>query len=595
MSSSGIPEDLRWLLQPQSIAIVGASDDFGKISGMPLKYLRRHGYPGAIFPVNPKYHEVAGIRCYPSLNEVPNPIDLALITLGVQGVLPVLEACARKQVRSAVVVASGFGEVGGVGAELQGEISRLAATTGLRVLGPNCQGFVNVHDKVAASFTAAMEAEPLVAGTVALVTQSGALGGCLLNVARERRMGLSYWVSTGNEADLSAVDVLQFFLRDPRTKVVAAYLEGIKQGDRFVSLADEALTVGKPLIVLKVGSSQAGRRAALSHTGALTGSRTAYEALCKGRGIIGVEDLDEVLDTVALLAAGRPFQGGGLGIITSSGGAGVLLADQCEALQIPLAEFTASTEKRLRSILPAFGSATNPVDTTAQILTQPSLLKSCLEVVLADPGVGALAILLTMVTGGAAAEAAEAILEASMLTDKPVVVGWMAGEVVRDAVLTLQAHAIPVFATPLRLAKALRRLWRYGHVRERLLREIPPRNPLHDDRCRQASRLLVGLKRPLAEHESAVILALYNLPVARQRLVISPEEAVRAAEEIGFPVALKVQSPQILHKSDVGALCLNLAGPEAVRAAYQEILEAARSSHPQAEIQGVLVQEMLRG
>lgn len=456
------------LLRPERIAVVGASDDPARISGMPLRYLVEHGFPGRLFPINPKHASVQGLPCFPTLRAVPEAIDLALIALPTHAVLDALRQCADKKVRAAVVVSAGFAEVGGEGAALQRKIQELARESRLRVLGPNCQGFINVHARIAATFTSAAEGS-LPAGSIALVTQSGALGGSLLAMARERNLGLSHWISTGNEADVTAPECLEYLLGDPETRVLAAYLEGVRDGRHLARVAAQAQQAGKPLVILKAGRSGRGREAVLSHTAAVAGDDRLYGALFRQTGVIQVEDLDEVLDAAAVLATGRTG-GSRVGVLSSSGGAGVLLTDEAHRLGLTVPDLHPRTVERLRQAIPAYASSANPVDLTAQILQQPALVAHCLRAILEDDGIDAAAVLMTMVTGRVAVEVATCIVEGARRTGKLVAVAWMAGDLTRDAYALLRREGIPLLTTPRRLALALAAAHRAHAARARAFR-----------------------------------------------------------------------------------------------------------------------------
>ena len=448
------------LLTPRSIALVGASQDPTKVSGLPLALLRHHGFRGPIYPVNPKHRTVQGLRSFPDVGAVPGPVDLAIIALAAPAALAALAACADRGVRAAVLFSAGFAEVGPAGVKLQEEAGEIARRGRIRLLGPNCQGFINLRDRVAATFTAAAQL-PLRAGTVGLVTQSGALGGSLLSMAHDMGLGLSFWISTGNEADITALDCLEALLEDQGTRVLASYIEGVHDGRRLVALTERARQAGKPLVVLKAGRSPVGQQATRSHTGALAGSDAIYNALFRQKGVIRVGDLDELLEVAALLTAGHLLRRG-VAILSSSGGAGVLMADACQERGVPVPPLSPQTTARLGEILPPYASAQNPVDMTGQILNDPSLLRRCLAALLEEERVDAVGVALTMVTGQLAKEIAEAIAEEARRSERVVAVAWMAGGLAEQAYAILRREGIPLYRTPTACARAMGQLFEFS-------------------------------------------------------------------------------------------------------------------------------------
>ena len=589
--------DLKRFFNPRSIAIIGASTDIRTINGKPLHYLQRHGFQGRLFPVNPKYSEITGLDCYPDIQSIDADIDLALIVVNYKLVPAMLAQCAAKQVPFVTIFSSGFAEAGEQGRRAQQEVAELAAKSGIRICGPNCQGGVDLFHPTAAAFSAALDPAPFQPGPVGFVTQSGALGYSIFNMAQESGIGFSYVVSTGNEMDLDAADFMDFMLDDENTRMVFAYLEGIRDGAKFIRLADKALTAGKPLAVLKVGRSETGSRAAASHTAALTGSDEVVDAFFRQKGIIRVDDVQGFIDLAkALKGTARIPRGRGLGIVSISGGGGVLCADTAEECGLQVAALQPQTSAEIARNIPPFGSPVNPVDVTAQAINTAEGFANVIQAMLADPGVDGLVVVVTMIVGEPGLRMARDLVRLSRKAAKPIVVAWTAGPCLMEAPFAvLNAAGVPLYQSPVRAVKALAQLMHYGAGRrDRLASEIESQPPADVPPLPQALReLLSGSRRTLSERQSKQLLGAFGVATSRELLARSREEALAAAEKIGFPVAMKVDSPDILHKTEADAVRLGVPDPDRLAAAFDEILKNARAHHPAARINGVLVQEMV--
>jgi acetyltransferase len=579
--------------RPASIAILGASEDFVKISGRPLKFLLEKGYPGKIFPVNPKYETVAGLPCYPAVTAIPEPADLAIVAVPAAAVLEALGDCVAKGVRSAVIFSSGFGEMGEEGRALERQVAELARRSGLRLCGPNTLGFMNTFDRVMATFSQAGEGETP-PGPVAFVTQSGAFGTAIFALARQRGLSFGYFVNSGNEADLEFADFLDYVVADPKVLVVSGYIEGLKNGRKLLAVADHALELGKPIVIAKVGRSAAGARAALSHTGSLAGSDRVYSGVFRQKGIIRAAHEEELLDLVSAFSLCPLPEGRGLGIVTHSGGAGVLMADRAEEIGLSVPELADGTKAQLRKVIPSFGSIRNPVDITAQFIADPTLLRTSLGIVLQDPRVDTAIFYLGM--GDRFADQVVANLEAvHAKTKKPLIVAWAAAP--EAGLRALRESGICALPSATRAVNAVRGLVEYAEARRRWEQErrrIEAGEGGGGDTlgsliraCRTAGR------RVLTTGESFALLSGYGIKVARSRLCRTPAEAVQAAVEIGSPIALKVESPEIRHKTEANALRLNVPGPDEVIRCFDELVRNARQHVPGADIHGVFVQEMI--
>lgn len=456
--------DLHALLDPGSIAIVGASADFKRINGRPLRFLLEYGYRGKLFPINPRYTEIAGVPCYPSVAQLPETPDLALIGLGAEATPGVLEECGRRGIRAAVVFSGGFGETGADGQALQDRLVEVAERYGVAVSGPNCLGFINFALKAACTFTATFDTVDLVPGRIAFVSQSGALGAYIYALARERGLGFSYYVSSGNEARLDFANYLEFLVDNPETDVILGYLEAARDGSALLRAADRALAAGKPLVLLKVGRSSDGARAARSHTGSLAGSDRVYDAAFRQHGVVRADTIEGMLDIAYLATVGHVPRGPGVAVSTISGGAGVVLADEIERFGLTLAPLTPETLRALDGLVPAFGSIRNPVDTTATPLNDPDILRGCLAALARDPTVDTV-----IPFNGPLAEYADRLVEATSAvaadTSSLILANWLLAP--PEARRTLESRGVPVFDDPSRAVRALGALVDWGRRRSR--------------------------------------------------------------------------------------------------------------------------------
>jgi acetyltransferase len=591
--------DLTYFFSPRSIAIIGASANFDVISGKPLRFLIYHGYRGDIYPVNPKYEELVGLRCYKSILDVPGPVDLALVAVNYRLVLPSLRDCARKGVRFATVFGSGFAESGEEGRALQAEMSRLVEETGLRICGPNCQGSVNLREKAIGGFSASLGVKPLLVGPIGYVTQSGALGYSIFSLAQESGVGFTFIASTGNEVDLHTLDFMEYILEDSDTRMVISYLEGIKDGRQFARIGDRALDLGKPLVVLKVGRSEVGQKAASSHTASLTGSDAVCDAFFRQKGIIRVDDIESMIDVAALMQRIPALPAGKrLGIITTSGGGGILAADEAIAMGLSIPELDPATRKAIEKVIPAYGSSLNPVDVTAQVINEAGDFIKVLEIMLGNPAIDGLVIVITQIAGAPGRQMARDIVRMSRETAKPLTVAWTTSDrLVGDNVGVLREGGVQIYRSPVRAVRALGALMKYGDFRaKRLSRSRSTEGASISLASREkALSLLAAAEKSLTEAQGKSLLSLFGIEVTKEDVATSEEEALRIAERIGYPVALKIDSPDILHKTEAGAIRLGVPDAGELGRAYHEVLGNARSHAPAARIGGVLVQEMVSG
>jgi len=584
---------LRDLLAPKSIAIVGASDDFNRIGGMLLKYLLKFGYQGKIYPVNPKYEEIAGIKCYPSVSNLPEAADTALIALSAKLVPSSLKECVERGVKTATIYSAGFAETGDEGKRKQAELREIIKQGGMKVCGPNCIGIINFAENTAMSFSGFLETDRLVPGNVGFVSESGALGGCIVNRAQDRNIGFSYFISTGNEVDLDATDFMSFLVDDPATKVIAAYIEGIRDADKFARVARRALELGKPIIVLKVGETEGGKGVAASHTGSLTGSDAVYSAAFKQYGVIRVEEYDDLIETAMLFSKSKLPKGKGVGILTGTGGGAIILADKIAKQGLELPKLSQFTQEQLSQKIEAFATLGNPMDLTGHLYSQPEAFKNVIQLFTQDENIDIAAIVISMVPGERAKARASYIIDAANTVDKPFVTWWAAGELSAPGTKLLDESKVALFLSPERCMKAVVSAVTYSQIRENFLAKDVEEPPLSID-FDKAKTLLRAPGQNITEHEAKLLLASYGIPITREDVANSAAQAAEIAGKIGYPVALKVSSRQIIHKTDAGGIKLNLNSESAVIEAFAEILASCQKYAPEAKIEGMLVQEMVR-
>ncbi len=579
-------DSLRPLLRPESIAILGASTNFEKVNGRPLKFLLDKGYAGPIYPVNPKYESVGGRTCYPNVAAIPGPVDLAVIAVPARAVAQTIRELGEKGVPAAVVFSSGFAEVGSEGHELQRELTEVARAAKVRLLGPNTLGLINAFENVMASFSQYPNGETR-AGPVGFVTQSGAFGTAIAALARNRELGLGYFVTTGNEADVDFVAAMHAVLADPRITVGAGYIEGVRDGAGLIDLAQSAMSQGKPLVVTKVGRSGAGERAAASHTAALAGEDAVFDGVARQAGIIRARNEEHLLDLVEAFSSCALPKGKGIGLITQSGGAGVLMADRAEELGLDVPVLGADTQEALKKIIPEFGTVSNPVDVTGQFVADPAVLRESVVLMLSDPQIHA-GIIWFQLMEDYVEVLIDVLDEIKAKADKPFVVCWVAAP--EGAIAALRERGIAVLRGGEPAVDAVAGLVRYAEMRGAWRA-----NAKAGDAMPLGSLDLPAAPGPVPTVEAARLLEASGVATACAVLATSADEAVRAAEAMGYPVALKIESADILHKTEAGGVSLGLRGPEPMRDDFDAIMKSARAHHSEAILDGVVVAEMVPG
>ena len=590
VAPNGFP-DLRRFFAPRSMAMLGATEDLSKFGGRCMRQLIDFGFAGEIYPVNPKRDEVFGKRCYPSVAALPQAPDHVGIVLPAHAVAAAIEQCAERGVPFATVFSSGFGETGSdEGRRAQQRLVDIARAGNIRLMGPNCNGMINFVDVFALTSTATINGPRRAAGDIGIVGQSG--GAAQVNVmwrAQQLGLGVSYQVSCGNAADIDMLDYAAFMVESPQTKVVLILAEHIADGEKLRALAQRAALLDKPLVMVKAGRTEAGSRAAASHTGAITGADAVCDAALAQLGILRVDDYRDLYETAMLLRRGRRPAGNRGAATSISGGNLVLLADLGAAHGITWPDYTADTQAQLGELLPGFGVASNPTDMTAAAIGQAGKFVAAAETILKDPAVDLLIPVLTI----AHSSEINALAALSQRSDKPMAILWT-GCASDDPNLTperLIAAGHAVYRDALPCVKAVQASMRYSSFRKRL-GDAPLQRPAGIDAA-AARALLARACGPLSEHQAKALLRCYGLPITRESLATSVSQAVQYAAALGGPVALKIQSPDLPHKTEAGALRLHVVGDAAVQRAYDEVLAAALAYRPDARIEGVLVQEMI--
>lgn len=573
------------LINPRSIAIIGASSNFSKINGRPLKHLITKGYAGHILPVNPKYSSIAGMTCYPSIDRLPVPVDLAIVAVPASEVLQSVEALGKHGVRAVVIFSSGFGEMGPAGQAMENALVEKARSLGMVLCGPNCLGFINAFNNVYATFSQYADGATA-AGPIAFVTQSGAFGTAIATLASQRGLGLGYFINTGNEADLSFSELMMAVIEDPRIRVAAGYLEGLQNGAELVQLARRCQELNKPLVLTKVGRMASGVRAAASHTGALAVADTVFDACIRQHGVLRARNEEQMLDMLEALANPRIAAGNGLGIATQSGGAGVMMADRAEEVGLAVPTLTSETRARLVTVMPTFGACGNPVDVTGEFVARPELLSDSVIALMDDPNVHIAIVWLQLMTAHVDT-LVRIFSDIRDRTTKPLLVCWVAAP--NEALQRLREQGIAVFTAGERAVEAAAALARYCEFHRRAAHTGSI--PLLD---------LPAIPDHVAEGVQPTVLAaewLRNagLPMAPVALARDADDAVRLWRATESAVALKIESPDITHKSDIGGVLLNLDDELAVRGGFDALMRRASEKLPNARLQGVVVQAMSRG
>jgi acyl-CoA synthetase (NDP forming) len=563
------------LFAPRSIALVGVPGDLSRPGARPLHFLQRHGYAGRVYPVNPRHSVIGDLPSYPDLGAVPEVPDVAWIGLPAAQAADAILQCGRRGVRFAVVLGAGFAETGEPGTEAQARLVESGRRAGVRLLGPNTVGFVNAWDRVALTFSTVGKLDVLRPGPVALLSQSGGVGGCLLDRAADRNLGVGLFVSTGNEADLSLAEYLEWLVDDGRARAVACLVEQVRDPERMAAAVRRAAARRVAVVALKLGASSTGSRAARSHTGALAGRHDAWRAWARAAGVIEVTELDHLVETAAHLAHSPALEGPRMAMVTSSGGVAVLVADALEPRGFTFAPLGEDTVRRVQSLLPSYVTVTNPLDITAGL--PDDTFGEVLATVGRDPRVDVVVVPLTMASAGRGSTRAAEVARAARQSTKPLVVCWPGGGLVRQGFRVLDEAGVPLFSTVSSCAAALGAALAFRAVRARPPRRAPvvPVVAVQDG------------AGPVPWDTARTLLARAGLTLAPEVIVRDETEARRTAPELRYPVAVKVLGP--LHRTDVGGVRLGVSTPEELVAAVREIRALGEACLVQPMIDGVEV------
>ncbi|NCA69243.1 MAG: GNAT family N-acetyltransferase [Sphingobacteriia bacterium] len=581
--------DIEQLFTPSAVAVFGASDSAGSIGGILFRNLIEGGFKGSAYAINPKYEQVAGQPCYRDLSHLDKHIDLALIAAPAERVPAILRQCGAYGVKVAVVHSAGFGEHGERGGVLQEKMVEAARANRIRVLGPNCIGVMRPQHRLNASVGRELPRR----GNVALVSQSGAICTAIIDWSEPRRVGFSAVVSLGAAADVDFGDVLDYLALDPETQCILLYVEGVRNARRFMSGLRAAARL-KPVIVVKAGQHPAGTRAIMSHTGAFVGSADVFRAVTERAGVVQVASIDQLFAAAQVFGTRRRLAGDRIAIITNGGGPGVLAADRAVDLGLSLAQLGDTTRQALEASLPPHWSHDNPIDIIGD--APPDRYRNVLDACLVDPEVdGVLCILAPLLCGDPVA-VAEQVIAGAKGSRKPVLACWMGGKQVAEAQMLLAENGIPHFDSPTVAVEALSYLANY-HRNQKLLMQSPGPLSHEDTPDVDGARLIIeGVmaegRKVLGTVEAKAILAAFRIPTMQAVITRTPNEALMAAEMLGFPVVMKINSPDLEHKSDVDGVRLNIDDPQSVRRTFTEIMERAKRMRPEARLEGITVERM---
>jgi acetyl coenzyme A synthetase (ADP forming)-like protein len=584
-------DKLHSIFYPKSVAIIGASRQQGSVGQALLANIIDSRFQGIVYPVNPRAKGILGIKCYSRVLDIPDEVDLAIVIVPSRFVPGVIEECGKKKIKGAVVISAGFKEIGGEGIELEKKVQDISKKYDISLVGPNCLGVMNtdVESSMNATFGTPMSRE----GNIAFISQSGALCVAVLDYAQESNIGFSKFISMGNKAGLTENELLLYLRNDPKTDVILMYLEDLVNGREFMKIARD-ITSGptnpKPIIALKAGRTLLGARAASSHTGSLAGSDRVYDAIFSQCGVLRGETLEELFDYVKAFSSQPLPKGENVAIVTNSGGPGILATDSCIRHGLNISPFSQNTLKALKKILPPQASLNNPVDLIAE--AQHELYEATLREILKDKNVDSSIVILTATSFTEVDKIADSIVKAAKRFKKPVLCSFLGVYDVSAGTEILEENGFPSYRFPESAARVLSEMTKFNWWLNR------PKTGIKKFKVNRAKaqKIIDSAKKEgrlfLLEHESYEVLKAYNFPVVKSSLAKNKAEAAEAAQKIGFPVVLKIASPDILHKFDFGGVKLNLKNKSEVQEAFREILENILAKKPEAKIRGVLVEEM---
>jgi len=579
-----MPDSLKPFFSPDGVAIIGASSKPNKLSYGILKNLTLYGYKGAIYPVNPGSEEILGIKCYPDILQVPDPVDLAVIVLPAGMVLEAVTHCAKRGIKAITLISGGFKELGPKGEELENQVLSIVYKNGMRMIGPNCVGTMSLHNGLNTTFISGV---PDIGG-IGFLSQSGAVLGGIVDLVKGKGVGFAHFSSLGNEADVTETDMIDYLGNDPQTSVIAAYVEQIRDGVAFINAAKK-VSETKPIVLLKAGKTSAGARAVSSHTGSLAGSHSAYQAAFMQSGVIEVQTINDLFDVSQAFALQHLPKGGRVVILTNSGGPAALASDSLAVHGIKMADLSIETTKQLHNYLNESAQVNNPVDMLGG--AEPLDFENAMKIVIEDPNVDIIVAILVPQSLVNPIEVAQCICKIAALTEKTVVACFMGDQLVAEPRRVLHSNYVPMFVYPESVGSVLGAMLRYANWKSSH-EEI---NPVSEKINYEMVKKILTTSRneaSLGEALTRPILESYGISVIKGDLAKTPQEAAKVAENIGFPVALKIVSKDILHKSDVGGIRLNLFNTEHILDGFRTMITDIHQLMPTAEIDGVIVERM---
>ncbi len=588
-------EKIDKIFNPESIAVIGASERKESVGYAVMNNLISEGYKGKIFPINPKSPEILNIKAYKSITEINAPVDLAIIATPAKTVVGLIEECGQNNIKAVVIITSGFSEIGEEGKLLEEEIEKTLHKHGIKAVGPNCLGVINPSKHMSASFAGQMP----YAGNVGFISQSGALCTSVLDWSIKNKIGFSNFVSIGSMLDLEFSDFIEYFDQDGKTESIIMYIESIKKPEEFIK-ACKKFTAKKPIFAIKSGRFEEGSKAAASHTGALAGSDDVYDTALKRAGIVRLYKIEDLINVAKGLSSQKLPQGNRLCILTNAGGPGVITTDALVEKGGKLAELSPETVEELNKALPAFWSHNNPVDVLGDAL-HDRYEQAC-EICIKDKNNDALMVILTPQAMSLAKETAESISKLSKKYNKPIYTSWMGSSTVDKGVEIFLENGVPSYLYPENAIDAFTNLNKYVELKKSLEvinaykeehRNGTDKNAIQDYKKLIESIKLKGERNFLNEIEAKNLVEAYNIPTTKARLATNADEAAKLSEEIGFPVVMKIQSPDILHKTEAGGVKLNIKTTEDAKKAFEEIIKNAKAYNAKANIEGAVVQKMV--
>ena len=576
---------LESLLRPQSVAVIGASDNPARIGGRPIYSMLKDNFQGKLFPVNPNRDIVQGLQAYPNISSVPVPVDSAVISVPENVALQVIKECAESGVKSAVVFTSGFAETGTAGLDAQQQIAKIASDSGMRILGPNCLGVFNLSAGWFGTFANTLASKKIPTGPIGIVTQSGAYGGHLFTITQNRGVGTNYWVTTGNEVDIDVAEVIKFYASEPEIRVIISYAEGIKNGNQMREALQAARNAKKPVIFMKVGSTEAGARAAASHTASLAGEDAIYDGLFKQYGVYRAETTEEMADVAYACQFGRYPNGPKIGLQTISGGIGVQMADAASKKGFDVAPLPKSTQEKIIKLIP-FAGVNNPVDFTGQVLNERKLLEDSMRFVIDEADYDSQILYLASLPISEFTKDISLEIFTALRKRYPEELMFLSMIGPQESRKPYEEIGYPCFEDHSLAVRAMAALRYFAEVFKQGKQNVIPSTK---------GNKLARLEKNISEFEAKSILSAAGIPANREFLTQSCEEAIEAQKTIDGPVVLKVASPDIPHKTEIGGVLLNLTTKEEVEESYQKLITNVQSNAPKAKIDGIIVAEMIPG